>query len=222
MMPEIAWLNSMNTIRELAEWGQNAGLIVDLSGDPEGFDEFVQSYRRKLFQYSFLMCGHREDAEEVAQETLMRVFSNLDQLRDPQSLKSWVFRIAKNECLMKRRKSVFAPEHELSIEDLHPQAAGSQTIEIADWSGLPDDAAQRSEYRRIIGEAIRELPETYRAVILLRDVEELTTEEAASVLDVSTDLVKTRLHRARLALRQKLDGHLRSEFQRQGVGVSRG
>jgi RNA polymerase sigma-70 factor (ECF subfamily) len=194
-----------------------------LSGDPEGFDEFVQSYRRKLFQYSFLMCGHREDAEEVAQETLMRVFSNLDQLRDPQNLKSWVFRIAKNECLMKRRKSVFAPERELSLEDLHPRAGAggeSQKIEIADWSALPDDAAQRSEYRRIIGEAIRELPETYRAVILLRDVEELTTEEAASVLDISADLVKTRLHRARLALRQKLDGYLRSEFQRQSVEVS--
>jgi RNA polymerase sigma-70 factor (ECF subfamily) len=196
-----------------------------LSGDPAGFDEFVQSYRRRLFQYSFLMCGHREDAEEVAQETLIRVFSNLDQLRDPQRLKSWVFRIAKNECLMKRRKSVFAPEHELSLEDLHPRAGldgESQTIEIADWSGLPDDAAQRSEYRRIIGEAIRQLPEAYRAVILLRDVEELTTEEAASVLDISTDLVKTRLHRARLALRQKLDGYLHSEFQRQAVGVSHG
>ena len=196
-----------------------------LSGDPEGFDEFVESYRRKLFQYSFLMCGHREDAEEVAQETLMRVFSNLDQLRDPQSLKSWVFRIAKNECLMKRRKSVFAPEHELSLEDLHPRAGSGgelQKIEIGDWSGLPDDAAQRSEYRRIIGEAIRDLPETYRAVILLRDVEELTTEEAASVLDISTDLVKTRLHRARLALRQKLDGYLRSEFQRQSEEVSHG
>jgi RNA polymerase sigma-70 factor (ECF subfamily) len=195
-----------------------------LSGDPEGFDEFVESYRRKLFQYSFMMCGHREDAEEVAQETLLRVFSNLDQLRDPQSLKSWVFRIAKNECLMKRRRSVFAPERELSLDDLHPHSDGETAkIQIADWSSLPDDAAQRSEYRRIIGEAIRELPDTYRAVILLRDVEELTTEEAASVLDISTDVVKTRLHRARLALRQKLDWYLRSQFQSQAVsGVSDG
>ncbi len=197
-----------------------------LSGDPDGFDEFVESYRRKLFQYTFMMCGHREDAEEVAQETLMRVFSNLEQLRDPQSLKSWVFRIARNECLMKRRKSVFAPQRELSLEELHPRSIGdgdTQKIEIADWSSLPDDAAQRSEYRRIIGEAIRELPDTYRSVILLRDVEELTTEEAASVLDISTDLVKTRLHRARLALRQKLDRYLRSEFQDQAaaIGASR-
>lgn len=184
-----------------------------LSGDPAAFDEFVESYRRKLFQYSFLMCGHREDAEEVAQDTLLKVFSSLEQLREPQSLKAWVFRIARNECLMKRRKSVFAPDHELSLDELRPQATGEgdpRPIEIADWSGLPDDAAQRSEIRRIIGESIKELPDTYRAVILLRDVEELTTEEAASVLDVSTDVVKTRLHRARLALRQKLDQYLRS------------
>ncbi len=184
-----------------------------LSGDPAAFEEFVESYRRKLFQYSFLMCGLREDAEEVAQDTLLKVFSSLEQLREPQNLKAWVFRIARNECLMKRRKSVFAPEHELSLDELRPQATGegdARAIEIADWSGLPDDAAERSEIRRIIGQGIKELPDTYRAVILLRDVEELTTEEAASVLDVSTDVVKTRLHRARLALRQKLDQSLRS------------
>lgn len=184
-----------------------------LTGDPAAFDDFVESYRRKLFQYSYLMCGHREDAEEVAQDTLLKVFSSLEQLREPQSLKAWVFRIARNECLMKRRKSVFAPEHELSLDDFRPQATGEgegRAIEIADWSSLPDDAAQRSEIRRMIGQAIKELPDSYRAVILLRDVEELTTEEAASVLDVSTDVVKTRLHRARLAMRQKLDQYLRS------------
>jgi RNA polymerase sigma-70 factor (ECF subfamily) len=184
-----------------------------LSGDPGAFDEFVESYRRKLFQYSFLMCGHREDAEEVAQDTLLKVFSSLEQLREPQSLKAWVFRIARNECLMKRRKSVFAPDHELSLDELRPTATGeggARAIEIADWSRLPDDHAQRSEIRRIIGQGIKELPDAYRAVILLRDVEELTTEEAASVLDVSADVVKTRLHRARLALRQKLDQYLRS------------
>ena len=94
------------------------------------------------------------------------------------AIRSWVFRIAKNECLMKRRKSIFAPERELSLEELRPQTikdGEAKTIEIADWSSLPDDAAERSEIRRIIGEAIRELPDPYRAVILLRDVEELTT-----------------------------------------------
>lgn len=187
-----------------------------LTGDPDAFDQFVETYRRKLFQYTYLMCGHREDAEEVAQETLLKVFSNFDQLREPQHLRPWVFRIAKNECLMKRRKSIFAPKEEISLDELRPHPTGDgdhRKLEIADWSALPEDAAHRSEIRRIVGQAIQELPDTYRSVILLRDVEELTTEEAASVLDVSTDVVKTRLHRARLALRQKLDQYLRSKAE---------
>jgi len=183
-----------------------------LAGDTESFEQFVESYRKKLFQYTYLMCGHHDDAEEVAQETLIKVFSNLEQLREPERLKSWVFRIAKNECLMKRRRSVFAPQHEVSLDA--PAPADSQhdsvgRLEIADWSRLPDDAAQRNQLRGILRTAILELPPTYRAVVLLRDVEEMSTEETASILDVSTDVVKTRLHRARLTLRQKLGERLR-------------
>jgi RNA polymerase sigma-70 factor, ECF subfamily len=184
-----------------------------LSGNPEAFDRFVESYRTRLFQYSFLMCGHREDAEEVAQETLLKVFENFDQLREPERLRSWVFRIAKNACFMKRRKSVFAPTQELSIEDFMPSIdwdGGERKLQIADWSALPDKQVLRSELKEALDEAIAELPEIYRAVILLRDVEELTTEEAAGVLGVSVDVVKTRLHRARLAVRQKLDRYLQS------------
>ena len=82
-------------------------------------------------------------------------------------------------------------------------------IEIADWSALPDGAAMQSEMRDLLERAIRELPETYRSVILLRDMEELSTQETAQILDVSDDVIKTRLHRARLAVRQKLDQHLK-------------
>ena len=81
-----------------------------LAGEPEAFDRFVGHFRSKIFQYSWMMCGHREDAEEVAQETLLKVFENFEQLREPERVRSWVFRIAKNACLMKRRKSVFAPD----------------------------------------------------------------------------------------------------------------
>lgn len=183
-----------------------------LDGGPEAFDRFVGVFRPKLFNYSFLICGHREDAEEVAQETLLKVFANFDQLREPERLRAWVFRIAKNFCLMKRRKSAFAPEVELSLDELRPARDGGDgaAIEIADWSALPEDAASDAELRGVLDTAIRELPEIYRAVFLLRDVEELSTEETAQVLDVSIDVVKTRLHRARLALRQKLDWRLRT------------
>ena len=184
-----------------------------LSGRPGAFDRFVETFRTKLFQYSFLMCGQREDAEEVSQETLMKMFENLDQLREPERVKAWVFRIAKNACLMKRRKSVFAPSRELSLEELMPASdteGERRQLQIADWSALPDDLALRAELKTALDKAISELPELYRSVLLLRDVEELSTEETAQALEVGIDVVKTRLHRARLAVRQKLDSYLRS------------
>jgi RNA polymerase sigma-70 factor (ECF subfamily) len=183
-----------------------------VSGKEESFDRFVETFRNKIFQYSYLMCGHREDAEEVSQETLLKVFENFDQLREPERVKSWVFRIARNACLMKRRKSVFAPARELSLEQFLPQAdhdGGEFRLQIADWSALPETQVLRSELRAVLEAAIGGLPDIYRSVMLLRDVEELSTEETAEVLDVSLEVVKTRLHRARLAVRQKLDEYLR-------------
>lgn len=182
-----------------------------LAGDLRAFDRLVDVFRPKLFQYSMLMCGQREDAEEIAQDTLLKVFESFDQLREPGHVRAWVFRIAKNACQMKRRKSVFAPARELSLEELMParEGDGAHAIEIADWSALPEDELLRGELKRVLAEAIAELPELYRPVLLLRDVEELSTEEAAQVLDVSVDVVKQRLHRARLAVRKHLDRYLR-------------
>lgn len=184
-----------------------------LAGKPGAFETFVDVFRRKIFQYSLLMCGQREDAEEVAQDTLMKVFENFDQLREPERVRAWVFRIARNACFMKRRKSVFAPTQELSLDELMPrpgQAGGDRRMEIADWSELPDARVLRSEMGGVLRSAIEELPDIYKTVILLRDVEELTTAETADVLEVNEEVVKTRLHRARLAVRQKLDGYLRT------------
>jgi RNA polymerase sigma-70 factor (ECF subfamily) len=181
-----------------------------MAGDPGAFERFVDLYHGKIFRYSFSMCGQREDAEEVAQETLMKAFENLAQLREPEHLKSWVFRIAKNACLSKRRKSVFAPVRELSLEELRPQRDGeSGELDIADWSALPESAAQNAELRAALNQAVQALPDLYRAIFLLRDVEEMSTAEAAHILGVSADVVKTRLHRARLMLRSALDAHLK-------------
>ena len=184
-----------------------------MAGEPEAFDHFIEHFRPKIFQYSWLMCRDREDAEEVAQDALLKVFENLNQLREPEKVRAWVFRIAKNACLMKRRKSVFAPSHELSLDEFMPARDGSGEggrLQIADWSNLPDNQVLRSEMSNVLQEAIGELPETYRSVLLLRDVEELSTQDSARILDVSEDVVKTRLHRARLAVRKKLDQYLQT------------
>jgi len=185
-----------------------------LAGQPEAFDRFVEHFRAKIFQYTWLMCGHREDAEEVSQETLLKVFENFHQLRQPERVRSWVLRIAKNFCLMKRRRSQFAPTQELSLDEYMPaldRDGGQVKLQIADWSSLPEDRMLRAELRRVLDQAIAALPDTYRSVVLLRDVEDLSTEETAQVLDLSVDVIKTRLHRARLAIRQELDRYLKTQ-----------
>jgi len=177
-----------------------------LAGHEGAFEEFVEHFRSKIFHYSWLMCGHREDAEEVAQETLLKVFESFPDLRQPEHVRSWIFRIARNACLMKRRKSVFAPEHELSLDD----DTSYRPAEIGDWSNLPDHELLRHEMHDALHAAVAELPQTYRAVVLLRDLEELSTGETAQILGLSPDVVKTRLHRGRLVLKQKLDTYLHS------------
>jgi RNA polymerase sigma-70 factor (ECF subfamily) len=174
------------------------------AGEPQAFERFVEHFRSKIFHYSLMMCGRAEDAEEVAQETLLKVFQNFDHLREPEHVRAWIFRIAKNACLMQRRKSVFAPEHELSVEELPP------ALEITGSSRLPEDELQQSEVRAVLHQVIGELPPAYRCVVLLRDIEQLSTEETAQILDLTPEAVKTRLHRARLAMRQKLDCYLRN------------
>ena len=185
-----------------------------LNDEPGAFDRFVEHFRSRIFNYSWMMCGQREDAEEVAQESLLRVFEKFSELREPDRVRPWVFRIAKNACLTKRRRSLFAPSsgQEISLDSLMPArdaSDGSSKLEIADWSLLPDDQALQGEMRQELRKAIRDLPELYRSVILLRDMEELSTTETAQILGVSEDVVKTRLHRARLMLRRELDARLR-------------
>jgi len=173
-----------------------------LAGEDRAFERFVEHFRSKVFHYSWLMCGKPEDAEEVAQETLLNAFERFDSLRDPERVRSWIFRIARNACLMQRRRSVFAPDRELSLADLTPDA------EPAAPSEPPDARFLRAELRSVLDRVILELPQPYRAVVLLRDIEELSTEDTAQILDLGADVVKTRLHRGRVALRQKLDCYI--------------
>ena len=165
-----------------------------MAGDKAAMEPFVESFQRKVFNYTWLMCGQREDAEEVAQDTLLKVFENWEQLRNPEQVKPWVFQIARNCCLMKRRHSVFAPATEVPIDDVpleaHEEAA--------------DDRVIRKELNAELERALRAIPETYRAVVLLRDAEDMSTAETAALLEISEDNVKQRLHRGRGMLRKLL------------------
>jgi RNA polymerase sigma-70 factor (ECF subfamily) len=185
-----------------------------MAGEADAFEQFVEHFRSKVFRYSWLMCGQREDAEEVAQETLLRVFENLEQLREPEHVRAWVFRIAKNACLMQRRKSVFAPAQEVSTDELVP-AEEPSGVELP-----PDREYLRGELRAVLDRIIAELPANYRSVVVLRDLEELSTDETAQILEVAPDVVKTRLHRARASMRQKLDCYLHNRCVEDEPGPS--
>jgi len=172
--------------------------------DPGAFDRFVDLYGDRIFGFGMRFCGEREDAREVAQETLLQAYRSLRGLKEPRALRSWLYRVAANACLMRRRRGKYEPARELSLDELMPADPDSASVEIPDARALPDSALERQRAREAVREAIRDLPPAYRLVLMLRDMEELSTAETARALDVPETTVKMRLHRARLMVRQRL------------------
>lgn len=185
-------------------------------GDPGAFEAFVDRFGGRILGFGLRFCGEREDAKDVLQETLIKAFHSLKDLRDPGALRSWLYRVAANACLMKRRKGKFAPDRELSLDDLGPLGSEGVTAEIPDASSMPDEELARSELAASLREAIAELPSHYRMVLIMRDMEGLSTREVGEALDLEDSAVKMRLHRARLAVRRRLEmdvagGHVEPE-----------
>jgi RNA polymerase sigma-70 factor (ECF subfamily) len=172
--------------------------------DPAAFEQFVQRYGDRIYGFGMRVCGEPEDARDVLQDTLLRAYHSLKQVKEPKSLRSWLYRVVSNACLMQRRKRVGEPARELSLDELMPGNPDEARIQIPDAAELPDRAAERGEVQRVVRDAIDTLPQDYRIVLILRDIEQLSTAEAAEVLEVSESTLKMRLHRARLAVRKEL------------------
>ena len=172
--------------------------------DPDAFDQLVARYGDRLYAFGMRVCGEREDARDVFQDTLLQAFRSLKSLKEPRAMRSWLYRVVSNACLMKRRKGKFEPRRELSLEELMPAGAEQAGIEIPDLSNMPDEAALRHETRASVRKAIGELPELYRQVLVLRDMDQVSTREAAQILDLPESTIKMRLHRARLMVRNHL------------------
>jgi len=167
--------------------------------DPTAFDLFVDRYGDRLYGFSARMCGEREDARDTVQETLFQAFRSLKDLKEPKALRSWLYRIASNACLMSRRKGKHEPDQELSLDELMPDRAGGANLE------LPEELFLREETRKKVRAAIRTLPPHYRIVLVLRDMEQLSTKEVSEALDLPESTIKMRLHRARLGVRKALE-----------------
>lgn len=169
-------------------------------GDKSAFEPFAELVWARIFQFGMLMCRQREDAEEIAQDTVMAAYQKIGELRDPEGVRAWMFRIAKNACLMKRRRSLFEPQI-VSLEN----GANDTAIDVADEAALADAQVLLTEKMEALKVALAELPEAFREVFLLRHVEGLSTEETAYALSLSEDLVKQRLRRARVAIQASLN-----------------
>lgn len=177
-------------------------------GDASAFGDLDQAYRRKIYQLAFRYMKNHEDAEEVTQDVLFRVVNKIGTFRGDAALSSWIYRITFNMAMSRLRSGKFSRPFEVRQADLGvvPDEADAPNPkgEGADWSSLADDELHRTELRRRLVGALSELPAIYRAAVLLRDVQGLSTHEASAILRLKPQTLKSRLHRGRLALRERL------------------
>ena len=183
--------NTRNLVDRLK--ARDATAVADLS----------ESYGSKIHQLAFRYLKNREDAEEVAQDVLLKVYQKIDAFRGDAALSSWIYRITFNAAMSRLREFKQnlpnAPENALDAEGLQPVKR-----EVVDWSPLADETVLRSEMRKTLVQALKEMPVLYRAPVILRDVQGLSTEEASAILHVKEQTLKSRLHRGRLILREHL------------------
>jgi len=166
-------------------------------------EKALRLLQQTVFSFSMRVCNQREDAEDTMQEVLVKSVPVLPKFDNPKALIVWLYKVAKNHCLMSRRKSKFAPKQELSLEELTPDR--SELAKLTSGSAVnPESFAIRSQEARWLREAIQKLPPQYRIVLVLRDMEGLTDEEVAEVTGLRAGTVRVRLHRARLFVRKEL------------------
>jgi RNA polymerase sigma-70 factor (ECF subfamily) len=197
--------------------GGNDGVIAQVeealrilkSGNHEDAERALETLQGVVYGFGMKVCGSHEDAQDTAQETLIRLARQLRDFPDARALSVWLYKVAKTQCLMSRRKSKFAPTQMLSLDDLMPKdmdrlVAGTQSGQLN-----PEEISLNQELRGRLEEAILGLPKHYRLVLILRDMEQLDTAEVAEVMGISEDTTKMRLHRARALVRKDLGTYVR-------------
>ena len=176
-------------------------------GDLDAFTTLVNRYDGKIFRLTQHITGNREDAEDALQEAFLKAFSHLRQFQGDSRFYTWLVRIAVNESLMKLRKRKTA--NTVSLDEPVETEDDSLPREVAAWDPNPEERYQQQELREILDRTVQSLPPIFRTVLVLRDLDHLSTEETAEVLNLSVPAVKSRLLRARLQLREKLSKYFK-------------
>ena len=175
-------------------------------GDFQACEELVNRFERRIYNHALHILSDPSEAEEVLQDTFLNAFKNIDKYSSDGGFDRWLYKIATNNCLMRVRKKKAQPT--VCLDE--PLQLGDSSIqtEVADWSTQPDQALLNDEVKELINKAISQLPEDYRVVLLLHDIEGLSNNEIVDVLSLSLPAVKSRLHRARLFIRSELCKYL--------------
>jgi len=173
------------------------------TADPGRVEEALKLLQNTVFSFSMTVCGHREDAEDTMQDVLVKAIPYLGRFESPTALSTWLYKVARNRCWMSRRKSKFAPREHLSLEELMPDVAEIELAAVA-MIASPERASIEGQTTAQLQKAILKVPPGYRLVLVLHDVEELSTGEIARILNIKEGNVRVRLHRARLFVRREL------------------
>jgi RNA polymerase sigma-70 factor, ECF subfamily len=182
-------------------------------GDEPALEQALALLQKTVFSFSMRVCGQREDAEDTMQEVLIKSVPYLPKFDSPKALVVWLYKVAKNRCLMSRRRSKFAPKQVLSLEELMPDRKELEPMG-RNGSVNPEAFAIRSEEAGRLRDAIQKLPSQYRVVLVLRDMEGLTDDEVAEITGLRSGTVRVRLHRARLFVRKELMKGLKARSER--------
>jgi RNA polymerase sigma-70 factor (ECF subfamily) len=190
---------------------ERALVAASRDGDPAALEALVRSHQDRVYSFAMRMCRNVEDAKDILQDTFLGVIRSIREFREESKFSTWLYRIAANACLKKRRRGVHdpTPDQELSLDDLMPRPdADGRKPEIPDWSGDAERALLHGELSARMESAIDKLPRDYKIVLVLRDVEGLSAEETAQAVGLSVPAVKSRLHRARVFVRRELADYL--------------
>jgi RNA polymerase sigma-70 factor (ECF subfamily) len=192
--------------------GGGDALLKELqAGDSLAFAQFVEENQGQVYNLALRMLNDPQEAEDVLQETFLNAYKALPDFQGRSRLSTWLYRIASNASLMRLRKKRLET---VSVDEpLTLDAGDSVPRQLVDWSNLPEDELISNESRHVMDEAVSELPEPLRIVFVLRDLEGLSTAETGEVLGLSEGAVKTRLHRARLKLREKLSSYFAEQMR---------
>jgi len=176
------------------------------AGDETALRDLAEAYGSKIYQLAFRYLRNKEDAEEVTQDVLYKVYRKVGAFRGDAALSSWIYRITFNAAMSRLRTAKYqrTQNDELSMTVSDGDDTVSSRHEVADWSDLADEKFFRSQLRRRVFSAILALPAIYRAPVMLRDIQGMSTEEASEILRVKDQTLKSRLHRGRLILRKQL------------------